>query len=93
VSGMKRGLIAASAVALLLLAGCSASPVEQDDVVAPSAAAPAESTAPAPLVAQTPTTAASATPDTPEGAFLAGVRDVLPDDTVIPDATDQQLLA
>ena len=93
VSGMNRGLFAASAVALLLLTGCSASPVERDAVAAPSAAASADSAAPAPLVAQIPSAAASASADTPEGAFLAGVRDVLPDDTVIPDATDQQLLA
>lgn len=80
--GMKRaGGIAAIGV-VLLLAGCSA-PTEGS---APGE--PAQSS-PAPLVAESP--AASA--DESEQAFLDYVRENLPADTVIPDATDEQLLA
>jgi hypothetical protein len=88
---MKRGLIAAGAVAMLLLTGCTAQVAAEP---AASSAAPSTSAATdaaAPLVAEAPTAASSAA-STPEAAFLAQVREVLPADTSIPDATDEQLL-
>ncbi|MFF8187741.1 hypothetical protein ACF044_10835 [Microbacterium sp. NPDC016588] len=86
---MKRGLIAAGAVAMLLLTGCTATDqAASNDTGSPAAPAASE----APLVAETPTAARSEV-STPEAAFLAQVREVLPADTVIPNATDEQLLA
>lgn len=90
---MKRVLFAASAVALLVLVGCSASPAAEPSAAVRPSTVPTDSGSPAPLVAQTPEETASAAASTPEGAFLSGVRDVLPADTLIPDATDAQLLA
>ncbi|MCC4250726.1 DUF732 domain-containing protein [Microbacterium testaceum] len=83
---MKRGLIAAGAVAMLLLTGCTAQePAISDATGSNDAAAGAA----APLVASTPTP----TTDGGEAAFLAEVRANLRPDNVIPDATDEQLVA
>lgn len=82
---MKRGLIAAGAVAMLLLTGCTASEAASDGTgssEAPSASA-------ASLVAETP----AAVADGGETAFLTEVRAKLRPDNVIPNATDEQLLA
>lgn len=79
---MKRSAITAAAVLLAVtLAGCAA-PSEETQ---PSEPAPASS---APLVAESPEASAS----DGEKAFLDDVRASLPADTVIPDATDEQLL-
>ncbi|WP_156458885.1 DUF732 domain-containing protein [Microbacterium sp. Leaf179] len=91
---MNRAVIpAAGAALLLLLAGCTAT--ETANVTAasdePAVSAPAASEGP--LTAATPSGDADGAPDTPEGAFLVKIRDVLPDDTSIPNASDTQLLA
>jgi hypothetical protein len=82
----RTALAAATAAVLLLLAGCTATN-ETASTDTGSSAAPAASEAP--LVAQTPT----ATADGGETAFLAEVRAKLRPDNVIPNATDEQLLA
>lgn len=91
---MNRAVIpAAGAALLLLLAGCTAT--ETANVTAASAE-PAVSTPAAsegPLTAATPSADAGGAPDTPEAAFLAKIRDILPENTSIPNATDTQLLA
>ncbi len=81
---MKRGLIAAGAVAMLLLTGCTAQEPATIDGSSDASAGSA-----APLVASTPTPSA----DGNEAAFLAEVRANLRPDNVIPDATDEQLIA
>lgn len=91
---MKRTATAAAiAAALLLLAGCSTG--AQENVAVNSAtsapAAPAESAAP--LTAQTPEASSDAAQGSPEAAFLTQVREVLPPDNSIPNATDEQLIA
>lgn len=83
---MKRGLIAAGAVAMLLLSGCTAADQAASGGT-DSSDTPAASEAP--LVAETPADAA----DGGERAFLAEVRAKLRPDNVIPNATDEQLLA
>ncbi|MCT2085033.1 DUF732 domain-containing protein [Microbacterium enclense] len=89
---MKRGLIAAGAVAMLLLTGCTAGgEAEPAASSSPTVASPSAQAA-APLVAEAPSASPSEA-STPEAAFLAQVREVLPADTVIPNATDEQLLA
>ena len=91
---MNRAVIpAAGAALLLLLVGCSASG-ESEGVTLSAAPVMTASEAPAaPLTAETPATAASDASTTPEAAFLAKIRDVLPDDTSIPNASDDQLVA
>lgn len=73
------------AATVLLLTGCAAGP----DAPASTTADTASATT-APLVAETP-----ATPDVDDAdaAFLEQVRENLPVKTVIPNATDAQLLA
>lgn len=86
---MKRGLIAAGAVAMLLLTGCTATgqpKIDASEAVASSAGPAAPE---APLTASTPTVTA----DGGEAAFLSEVRAKLRPDNVIPNATDEQLLA
>ena len=88
----RTALVAATAAVLLLLTGCTAggqaepAPSNSPAVASPSADADA------PLVAETPSAVPSEA-STPEAAFLTQVREVLPTDTVIPNATDEQLLA
>lgn len=77
-TGMKRAGFVVGAVLLLALTGCSASAGD----------APAESTAP--LAAEAPATNSGGSD---EAAFLAAVRENLPANTQIPDATDEQLLS
>lgn len=81
----RTALAVTAAAALLLLTGCTANQVASGDTG--SSAAPAASAAP--LVAETPTAAT----DGGEAAFLAEVRAKLRPDNVIPNATDEQLLA
>lgn len=77
--------LAATALLIVGLTGCSGA-------TDPAPAEPVTSTeTAAPLVAETPD--AEPVADTPEGVFLAELRDVLKDDTQIPDATDEQLVA
>lgn len=92
---MKRGLIAAGAVAMLLLTGCTAAqePATSDATVSTDAVAGAA----APLAAETPDADSSEDPSTPEAAFLAAVHEaragkILSTKTQIPNATDAQLL-
>lgn len=85
VSVMKRGLVAVGLAAVLLLAGCSAGTQENVSVNS----APAASETDAPLTAETP----AATAATGDAAFLEEVRAELRPDNVIPNATDEQLLA
>lgn len=86
---MKRTAAAAAiATALLLLAGCSAGTQENVTLISEPVGSPAPSSA-APLTAQTP----EATAQGGEAAFLEEVRADLRPDNVIPDATDEQLLA
>lgn len=94
VERMKRALLVAVTAGVLLLAGCTATEEASSEPAARAAEAPSETTSAteAPLAAATPTADASGASDTPESAFLAKIRDVLPDDTSIPDATDSQLL-
>lgn len=75
---MKRAALAATAAVLLaMLAGCSQAPTTE-------AAEPSASTAPL--------TAETVAPETGEDVYLAEVREALPSKTVIPNATDEQLL-
>ncbi|MDQ1206213.1 hypothetical protein [Microbacterium sp. SORGH_AS_0862] len=79
---MKRPLLAAAGIAaVLLLAGCSAPQTDTADTNRVS-----ESTT-APLTAETPDV------DSGEAAYLTAVRAALRPDNVIPNATDEQLLA
>lgn len=76
------GGITAAIVAVLMLTGCAnTAPTDADET-------PAET--PAPLVAETPATAIA---DDADAAFLTYVREHLPTNTQIPDATDEQLIA
>lgn len=84
---MKRALVAVGAVTLLLLTGCSA-PAETPAGGAEPASAATEQTT-APLTASTPEPSSN----DEEAAFLEEVRSKLRPDNVIPDATDEQLLA
>lgn len=73
----------AAIVAVLLLTGCSSTEAVGAD--------PSASGTTAPLVAETPS--AAPTGDAADAAFLAYVREHLPANTQIPNATDEQLLA
>ena len=75
---------ALTAVLLLTLTGCAGTP---DDAASESEHA---SESAEPLVAETPRAVVT---DDAEAAFLEDVRDSLPANTLIPDATDEQLLA
>lgn len=78
---MKTRIAAVALVALLALTGC-AGPAEPETA--------SESETAAPLEAKTPT---AGTEGDAESSFLAMVGESLPEDTSIPDATDEQLLA
>lgn len=82
---MKRTTLAALLAVGILLTGCSAG-AEDDSSAAPNQA----SETPAPLVAEEPEAAEDSTP---EAEFLVMIRDMLPEDTSIPNATDEQLVA
>jgi len=91
---MKRGIIAAGAVAMLLLTGCTAGAQVASNGTGSSGETAASS---APLTAETPSTAVSEAPSTPEAAFLAAVHEaragkILSAKTQIPNATDAQLI-
>lgn len=92
VIGMTRRLYAVSAIALLLLTGCSAGTPEDSEPETASSATTAPEATDAPLTAKTPAPAVSAADSSPEAAYLEQVREALPEDTAIPDASDQQLL-
>lgn len=83
---MKRGLIAAGAVAMLLLTGCTAQAATEQVASSATPSTSATTEAAAPLAASTPT----APPDG-EAEFAAQVRSELGAKTVIPNATDEQL--
>lgn len=84
---MKKPLTAVLALTIgLALAGCAGTPQEPAGDTSKPAASPTETTAP--LVAETPTPDASS----PEAQFLTLVRAGMQPDTIIPDATDEQLL-
>lgn len=92
VIGMTRRFIAAGALALLLLTGCSAQTSEQAEVPDTSSSAAVET----PTASETPEalTAESAAPVADsEAAYLERVRAELRPENVIPNATDEQLLA
>lgn len=90
---MRRAVVPVAVLLVVALAGCSA-PAESEGVTPSAAAVVTASESPvAPLTAETPSEAASGAPATPEGVFLVKIRDILPDDTSIPNATDTQLLA
>lgn len=78
---------------VLLLSGCSSADETESLTQSASPVVTASHVPLSPLTAETPTTAASDAPATPEAAFLAKVRDILPDDTSIPNASDDQLIA
>ena len=88
---MKRAILAAAIAAVLTLTGCASTTLTDDTSRATaresSAPAPAD-VSPAPLAAEP----AAPTANTVEGDYLSLVRDELGADTVIPDATDDQLL-
>lgn len=94
VERMKRALLVTVTAGVLLLAGCTATNEAATDSAARAAEAPSETTisSEAPLTAATPVEDGSGAADTPESAYLSEVRAVLPEDSLIPDATDGQLL-
>lgn len=87
---MKRGLVAAGAVALLLLTGCTSTVTSETVKVTPGASgtfSDGDTTVEVqPLTAESPAAADG------EAAFLDAVRANLRPDNVIPNATDEQLL-
>mgnify|MGYP006955277572 CR=1 FL=1 len=88
---MKRGLVAAGAVALLLLTGCTSTVTSETITVTPGASgtySDGDTTVEVhPLTAETPATSDD------ETVFLETVRAKLRPENVIPNATDEQLLA
>lgn len=88
---MKRGLVAAGAVALLLLTGCTSTVTSETVTVTPGASgtySDGDTTVEVqPLTAETPEATGA------EATFLDAVRAKLRPDNVIPNATDEQLLA
>lgn len=91
---MKRALVPGVLVLLLALSGCVGAPAESNDVRDESAPVASGSTTSTdgtvePLTAETP----AASEDGGEAAFLEEVRANLRPDNVIPNATDEQLLA
>ncbi len=81
----------AALVLVLALAGCGESGASSDEATQRGAATSEESSAsPEPLAAETPTAAPE---DEAEQNFIAWVRDNLRPDNVIPNATDEQLVA
>ncbi|WP_206597827.1 DUF732 domain-containing protein, partial [Microbacterium testaceum] len=97
VCGMKRAVVPAGVLVLLLaLAGCVSVETSESRIeVTPGASgtfSDGDTTVVVePLTAETPTSIPNAS--TPEASFLVKIREVLPDDTSIPNATDAQLLA
>lgn len=95
---MKRALIAAGAVALLLLTGCSGGGEQVNVAVNSATPVPAATgDAAAPLTAETSAADVSEARATPEAAFLSAIHKaragkILSAKTQIPDATDAQLL-
>ncbi len=93
---MKRALVPGVLVLLLALSGCVSVETSESRIdVTPGASgtysAGDTTVVVEPLTAET-SEAGSDSPRTPDAAFLAQVRDALPDDTTIPNATDAQLL-
>ncbi|MEI3845203.1 MULTISPECIES: DUF732 domain-containing protein [unclassified Microbacterium] len=86
---MKRTPLAAvAAVLLLALAGCAGTTEAPADAsAAPETTTPTETPTAEPLVAEEPKA-----PEVSPEAFISQVRDELPENTQIPNATDQQLL-
>lgn len=88
---MKRGLVALAAVALLLLSGCTNTVTSETVTVTPGSSgtfSDGDTTVEVePLTAETP---ASSDDD---ASFLSTVRSELRSDNVIPNASDEQLLA
>lgn len=78
---MRKMVVIGIALIALALTGCAAEGTPEVE----KAASPAAS---APLTAESPAAAPSG-----EAAYLEAVREALPADTVIPNATDEQLLA
>jgi hypothetical protein len=79
-------IAALAAVLVLTLTGCAGTA----DDAGVERTAPAASESAAPLVAETPEETPA--PASEDAQFLERARDYLPDDTVIPNATDEQLL-
>lgn len=86
---MKRARIAVTVLVALTLTGCAGTPDNGgDERTAPTVTETAEPSA-APLTAETPEV--DVTPNA-ETAYLAAVRDALPVNTSIPNASDGQLV-
>jgi len=83
---MKTRIAAVALVALLALTGCAGNGSQGDAPVVST-----ESETAAPLTAESPT--GEPQESDAESAFLAMVGESLPENTIIPDATDEQLLA
>lgn len=84
---MPKRIAAIAAVLVLALAGCAGVAADAGD----ERTAPVPSESAAPLTADEPEeTAQLASPDED---YLARIRAALPEDTIIPNATDEQLLA
>ncbi len=93
---MKRALVPGVLVLLLALSACSGGETTGEQAEATPAATTAQAGAEAtdtdaPLTAKT--VEPTPEPSSPESGFLAEVRQKLPDNTTIPNATDAQLLA
>jgi hypothetical protein len=84
---MKRASIAVAVLVALTLTGCAGTPDNAGD----ERTAPGTSESAAPLVAETSSAPAEDLSD--DELFLSRVREELPENTVIPDASDEQLLA
>lgn len=84
---MKKVTAALTVLLALTLTGCASGADSSGD----GRTAPTVSESAAPLVASSPDE--DAQPASPDDEFLERVRAELPDDTVIPDASDEQLLA
>lgn len=82
---MKTRIALVAAALLLTLTGCSAAPANAGG----ERTAPTVTESAAPLVAETTEPVA----ESPHAAYLDGVRALLPEDTQIPNATDEQLVA
>lgn len=85
-------------MALLLLTGCSAATQENVSVNNGTSASAVQDEPAAPLVAETPDAPSATSENSPEGAYLAAIKEaragkILTQKTQIPDATDAQLLS
>lgn len=83
---MPKRIAALAAVLVLTLTGCAGVADDAGD----ERTAPAASESSEPLVAEP--TADAEQPASPDEEYLTRIRAELPDDTVIPNATDEQLL-